>query len=267
MIGGYIQNYALMIAGRVIFGLGGESLQVAQCTIVSVWFRGQELNFAMGLTLSISQLGSVVNGWILPSLFEDYGLGAALLVGFIVCLIAFLAAYLLCYLDRRADGYSVEDRINEEDKFNIRDIRYFGFSFWMLALTNWFIYMSVFPYIQNVSKLLIDKYNFDDRHAAILFGVPYIVSAVISPIFGLVGDKCGKRVQLIMASNLILILAFFISMVLPGCPDEGTCYYEFAPLLFVGIGYAIYLAVFWGSIPLTVEKQSVGTAFGICQSF
>ena len=40
MIGGYAQNYALILTGRAIFGMGGECLGAAQVTIISMWFRG-----------------------------------------------------------------------------------------------------------------------------------------------------------------------------------------------------------------------------------
>ena len=34
--------------------------------------------------------------------------------------------------------------------------------------------------------------------------------------------------------------------------------------MLVGIGYSIYAAALWGSIPYVVEAKTVGTAFGIC---
>ena len=55
-----------MLAGRVLFGLGGESMSVAQSAIVSQWFKGKELAMALGLNLSISRLGSVINGIVIP---------------------------------------------------------------------------------------------------------------------------------------------------------------------------------------------------------
>ena len=69
MMGGYQQNYDELIAGRVIYGVGGESMGVAQSAIVSVWFKGKELAFALGLNLSISRLGSVVNGIVVPTAY------------------------------------------------------------------------------------------------------------------------------------------------------------------------------------------------------
>ena len=66
MLGGYQQNYNEMMAGRVVFALGGESMQVAQSSIISVWFKGKEMAFALGLNLSIARLGSVINGIVVP---------------------------------------------------------------------------------------------------------------------------------------------------------------------------------------------------------
>jgi len=103
-MGGYFESYALMMIGRIIFGFGGESLKVAQYTIIYIWFRGQELNYAMGLTLGISHFGSVFSSWIVPQIEQEHNLGTALLVGWIICLVSLLAALILCYLDKKADS-------------------------------------------------------------------------------------------------------------------------------------------------------------------
>merc|ERR1711988_509018 len=113
MLGGYQQSYHEMIAGRVVFGVGGESMQVAQSSIISVWFKGKELAFALGLNLSIARLGSVVNGIIVPQVYDQAGLGTALGVGFIICLFSLLNAFGMSVLDKRADTKNKEDKQNE----------------------------------------------------------------------------------------------------------------------------------------------------------
>ncbi len=47
-----------MAAGRLIFGMGAESLNVAVTTALARWFRGKELSFAFGLNLTASRLGT-----------------------------------------------------------------------------------------------------------------------------------------------------------------------------------------------------------------
>ena len=47
-----------MAAGRLVFGLGAESLIVAVTTAIAKWFKGKELSFAFGINLTIARLGS-----------------------------------------------------------------------------------------------------------------------------------------------------------------------------------------------------------------
>lgn len=60
-----------MLAGRVIFGMGGECMGVAQSAIVCVWFKGAELAMALGLNMSMARLGSVVNAAYVPSVYDS----------------------------------------------------------------------------------------------------------------------------------------------------------------------------------------------------
>ena len=48
LLGGSTELFWLMLLGRVVFGLGGECLCVAQSTVVSSWFGEKELAFALG---------------------------------------------------------------------------------------------------------------------------------------------------------------------------------------------------------------------------
>src|ERR1700694_2374996 len=51
-------HLSVMAAGRLIFGMGGESLNVAGTAAVARWFKGKELSFAFGINLTICRLGS-----------------------------------------------------------------------------------------------------------------------------------------------------------------------------------------------------------------
>mmetsp|Transcript_11707 Transcript_11707/g.11650 ORF Transcript_11707/g.11650 Transcript_11707/m.11650 type:complete len:152 (+) Transcript_11707:252-707(+) len=76
--------FIIAIIGRVVFGLGGESLNVCQSTIVSRWFKGKELSLALGINISVSRLGSVFNNYTMPPLAKATSLGWALTFGFIL---------------------------------------------------------------------------------------------------------------------------------------------------------------------------------------
>lgn len=88
-----------MMLGRFVFGLGGESMTVAQSAIVSAWFAGKELSFAFGVNLSVARIGSSINGPVSTVVADQYSVGAALMVGFGICLFSLVTAFLLVIID------------------------------------------------------------------------------------------------------------------------------------------------------------------------
>jgi len=48
--GGYWNSFNILILGRIIYGLGGETLQVIQAVYVANWFKDQEISMAMGIS-------------------------------------------------------------------------------------------------------------------------------------------------------------------------------------------------------------------------
>jgi len=187
----------------------------------------------------------------------------ALTVGFVVCLFSLAAAFGLVYLDKRreqSDPQSEAVAVDADEAFRWSDIFDFGKSYWILTASCVITYMSVFPYIMNLSDILQSKYGFDKIQAGYLFGLPYIISAASSPFLGFAIDKVGKRAFLICMSSVLLTLAFTASMMMPEC---HRCYNETYPLVVIGVGYSIYASACWGSVPYVVPPNKVGTAFGL----
>jgi hypothetical protein len=44
-----LSNFYLIVSGRFLFGIGGESLNISLTTIFIKWFQGNELSFAQVL--------------------------------------------------------------------------------------------------------------------------------------------------------------------------------------------------------------------------
>jgi len=64
------QNYSMnaMLIGRVIFGLGGECINICQNAMIVKWFFKSEIALPLGLTISVSRLGSVMNDVASPKM-------------------------------------------------------------------------------------------------------------------------------------------------------------------------------------------------------
>jgi MFS family permease len=92
-----------MLAGRFIFGLGGESISVAQSALVERWFTTGELAFALGASLSLARFGSVINNSLSPYIASaTYSVAAPFWFGVLLCALALVCGGLLLLLDRHA---------------------------------------------------------------------------------------------------------------------------------------------------------------------
>lgn len=51
-IGGQIESFGLMLAARVLFGIASRSIFIPQTSLISFWFKGRELSFALGVGIT-----------------------------------------------------------------------------------------------------------------------------------------------------------------------------------------------------------------------
>eukprot|EP00602_Paraphysomonas_sp_CaronLab_P000927 CAMPEP_0185032134 /NCGR_PEP_ID=MMETSP1103-20130426/20020_1 /TAXON_ID=36769 /ORGANISM="Paraphysomonas bandaiensis, Strain Caron Lab Isolate" /LENGTH=532 /DNA_ID=CAMNT_0027567917 /DNA_START=342 /DNA_END=1937 /DNA_ORIENTATION=+ len=89
----------MMLFGRFVFGIGGESLMVSIVTMLSSWFEGKELAFAMGLLLSLSRVGSAANDWISPIIEVEKGVTLVFWFGSFLCMFSLLSTVFIVATD------------------------------------------------------------------------------------------------------------------------------------------------------------------------
>ena len=232
-IGAFYHSYATMAAARGIYGLSGECLTVLQSAIVSKWFKGKELAFALCVNLSVARLGSVINGFTLPAIFNsveesggtgDEALGWSFFSGFCVCFVSWCAALLLIQLDRKADAYDGAGglEVSDEEKFKLRHLKEFKLSFWIICANCVLMYAAIFNFLFVVSDLLQTRSHFSKGTAGSLFGIPYFMSAIASPAMGIAIDRIGKRTLINILACALLIVCHLMNTFSPECIQ---CYY------------------------------------------
>ncbi|RQM14010.1 hypothetical protein DD237_000296 [Peronospora effusa] len=155
-----LSSFNLMLFGRVVFGFGGESLGVAQGTLVASWFKDSELALALGINLSVARLGSVINNELSPMIAQASSVSTALWVGVIMCLASTFTVLLVIPIDKRgekltkqnekADGAAVES-------IHFSDVKHFRPAFWLLALSCLVVYGCVIPFNSIASSLLMER--------------------------------------------------------------------------------------------------------------
>ena len=100
-VGGVARSWPIMLAGRFVYGLGGENVCVASSTVLNEWFDGGEVALAFAISLALGRLGSVVNNVVSPAAANTISTSAAFAVGAMINFIALSASIAIGYVEKR----------------------------------------------------------------------------------------------------------------------------------------------------------------------
>jgi MFS family permease len=124
----------IMAAGRLIFGMGAESLIVAVTVALAMWFKGKELSFAFGMNLTFARLGSFAalnspswaraaySNWRYP-----------FLIGVGMCSMCVVGALIYWGMDAYAEKHYAMAGEAQTDKVEFKDLFVFDTSYWYFA--------------------------------------------------------------------------------------------------------------------------------------
>lgn len=232
----------------------------------------------MGINVSFSRLGSVVSGWVLQPLYyinDELWTPILFLLGMIA--FSFVCANLLNIIDKRTDDKEAEIKkqlgIVEEKKgggdeaINLKYITEFPLIFWWIVLSCVLNYICLFVFIFNSKTFLKNRYNVKEDIVTKYMTIPYLMAACLTPFIGLLVDKIGSRVYLLLGSSCVMTLAHVLLLVLPHNTNPNQKPVNMAnflvPLVLLGLFYSIYAAVLWPCIPIVLKEAEVGTGFGV----
>lgn len=90
-----MQNYFLMVAGRLIYGLGGESFIFIQSKRLTTYFRQKELAFSMACFVIFGKLGTIANFMLTPFIAEKISAVMAAVMATLFSLIAIVTCLII----------------------------------------------------------------------------------------------------------------------------------------------------------------------------
>jgi MFS family permease len=247
-------NLVVMLAGRVLFGIGAESLILAQNKIIARYFQGRELALAFGANIAICRLGSLVAFGGMAAISESLGWRGALWFAVALTVAATGAFGVYMILDRRAERRArlVEQR---EERMTWADIFVFDRSFWYLTALCALFYSAVFPFTYFSTDFFVAKFGLGLAAAGRTTGILVIAAMVFTPVFGWAIDRYGHRATLMVWGSLIFAPTYFVL--------GATRLDPRLPMAFMGIAFSLVPAALWAAVPLIVEQRRLGTAYGL----
>ena len=246
---------AIMATGRLIFGMGAESLNVAVTAALARWFKGKELSFAFGLNLTICRLGTFA------ALNSPTWARAAYANWRWPFLIA-LALSVFCVVG--AVIYWIME-VNAEKNFNLgeastdkvifKDLFKFGVSYWYIVALCVTFYSAIFPFQTFAVKFFMEAHGTSREFGGFLSSTLTLFAMIATPLFGLWADRVGKRALLMMLGSLMLIPVYLMM--------AYTHVNLYVPMAMMGVAFSLIPAVMWPSVAYLVDQSRLGTAYGL----
>ncbi|XP_036411666.1 major facilitator superfamily domain-containing protein 1 isoform X1 [Colossoma macropomum] len=267
-LGALVDHFWLMEFGRFVFGIGGESLAVAQNTYAVNWFKGKELNLVFGLQLSMARVGSTVNMNIMGSVYDHmkavfgqagyFTLGSALMIAATTCVLSLLCAVVLAFLDKRAERILNKEQGKTGEVIKLKDVKDFPLQLWLIFIICVGYYVAIFPFIGLGQVFFIEKFNFSPVQARLINSIVYIISAPASPVLGLMVDKTGKNIIWVMCAIITTLLAHMML--------AFTFWNPWFAMVIMGLSYSLLACALWPMVAFVVPEHQLGTAYGFMQS-
>jgi len=250
--GALFNRFWLMILGRFIFGIGGESLAVTQNTYAVSWFYGKELNMVFGFQLSFARVGSSVNFYIMEPIYKSLSqyhqgytlLGIALLIAALFCLFSFLCAVILAYLDKRAERLLHKTAGKTGEVIRFRDIFQFPLTFWLLTVVCVTYYVAIFPFIGLGNEFFMRKFGLSLSTANMVDSVVYFLSIGASPLFGFMVDRTGRNVMWVFTAVFLTIIGHGLL--------AFTFISPFVGMVGIGFAYSMLASALWPMVAIVI---------------
>lgn len=120
-------------------------------------------------------------------------------------------------------------------------------------------YAAVFPFVAIAKPYFESEFGLSPTEAALLNSIIYIMSAPLSPCFGLLIDFVGFNASFIVLANCLCLTGHLILGFIPVTPWLGV--------VIIGISYSMLASSLWPLVSLLVERHQLGTAYGFMQSW
>jgi MFS family permease len=249
--------FPAMAFGRLIFGLGAETMIVAITVIIGQWFVGKQLGLAFGLNLSIARAGSysadLSTTWFKP--LYDQGWQPPLLLAAAVAGLMIIGCVIYFVLDRMAETrFSLKQ--GQADRIDWRDFWKFDRSYWYIVGLCVLFYSVIFPFRSTFAiKYFQHAHGLTLQEAGAMNGWVFAAAIVATPLFGLVADRFARR------SGFMAVGCGLLAAVFPLLAYTQTNLW--VSTVMIGIAFSLVPAVLWPAVPYLVAPERLGTAYGL----
>ncbi|WP_077036779.1 MFS transporter [Pelomonas sp. KK5] len=245
-----------MAGGRLLFGIGAETFNIATLAAIADYFAAGELAFAMGLSLSIGRLGSY-SADMSPTWFSQaYASGwqQPLVIAAVIAGTSFAASLLYVLVDRRRKALAPPKPVAE--KFAWRDLLHFGKAYWYLLALCVLWYSVILAFRSTFSiKYFQHVHGLDLATAGEMNSYVFLAAVFATPAFGWLCDRLGRYAPFLAFGAILLPVALATMTAAHANLWIGTA--------LIGVSFSLVPAVMWPLTSRLLGPARFGTGIGL----
>jgi MFS family permease len=252
-------EFPVMVAGRLLFGLGAETMIVAITVAFAQWFVGRYFALLFALNLTAARFGSYLadrsptfasdlyaQGWQ-PPLWLAAAFGALAVAG----------ALAYWFIDRQEAARGTLAIAPPSDRIDWSNLLKFRAEYWFVVGICVTFYSVIFPFRSTFAiKYFQEAHGLTLEAAGTLNGYVFLAAMFLTPAFGLLVDRIQRHGLLLTLGSLALPLSFLV------LSSHGTEGLTVATIL-LGASYSLVPAVLWPAVARYCSAEQLGTAYGL----
>ena len=251
-------HFPVMATGRLLFGIGSETLSVAVLVALAQWFAGRYFALLLAINLSLARLGSYLadrspsfaadlytRGWQ-PPLWLAAGFACVSLAG----------ALLYFYMDQREAPRGTLALPPPPERLDWRHLLKFRTEYWLLVVVCVAFFSVIFPFRSTFAiKYLQHAQGLSLAQASTLNSYVFLAAVFATPAFGLLLDRTGRNTLLLAAGSGLLPLSFLVLGTMSGGAGLSTA--------LLGVSFSFLPAILWPTVVRYSPPEHLGTAYGL----
>ncbi len=257
MLTAFSPDFTGMATGRLLFGIGAETFNIATLSAVVKYFSGRHLAFAVATSIAVGRAGAfsadMSPTWFAGAYAE--GWQPPLIIAAVLAATAVAAAAIYWWIDHR-HGHADPNATPASRRFSLRGILSFGPAYWYLLVLCVLWYSVIFAFRSTFSiKYFQHAHGLDLAAAGAINAWVFLAALFATPAFGWLCDRIGRYAPMLAFGALLLPVSIALMAMSHLSLWIGT--------VLIGVSFSLVPAVMWPLTAKLVPEARLGTALGL----
>lgn len=250
-------DFTGMAAGRLLFGIGAETFNIATLAAVVKYFSGRNLAFAVGTSIAIGRAGAF-SADMSPTWFAGAYAGGwqpPLIIATLLAAMSVAMAACYCWLDYQR-GHADPNATPASRRISLRGVLSFGPAYWYLLVLCVLWYSVIFAFRSTFAiKYFQHAHGLELAAAGAINAWVFLAALFATPAFGWLCDRIGRYAPMLAFGALLLPISIAVMAMSHGSLWIGT--------VLIGVSFSLVPAVMWPLTAKLVPESRLGTALGL----